>query len=73
MPLNRKTGHMPALGFGALIPDAATTINAPEKHWRAKRYRNEREVGEPCRQDLPLEELRVMKSIAFKPDRASMK
>jgi alcohol dehydrogenase (NADP+) len=45
---------MPVLGFGTLIPDAATTINATkdalEAGFRhidcAERYRNEREVGE---------------------------
>jgi alcohol dehydrogenase (NADP+) len=26
IPLNHGAGHMPALGFGALIPDAAVTI-----------------------------------------------
>jgi hypothetical protein len=28
IPLNRGAGHMPALGFGTLIPDAAVTITA---------------------------------------------
>ncbi|GAB2923087.1 aldo/keto reductase [Paraburkholderia jirisanensis] len=45
---------MPALGFGTLIPDAATTISATRsaleagyRHFDcAERYRNEREVGE---------------------------
>ena len=54
MPLNNGSGHMPALGFGTLIPDAAETItatrNALEAGFRhfdcAERYRNEREVGE---------------------------
>ena len=27
-PLNHGAGHMPALGFGTLIPDAALTITA---------------------------------------------
>ncbi len=44
---------MPALGFGTLIPDAATTISATRdaveagfRHFDcAERYRNEREVG----------------------------
>ena len=32
MPLNRGTGHMPLLGFGTLIPDAAATIEfKPDK------------------------------------------
>ena len=54
MPLNHGTGQMPALGFGTLIPDAATTIiatrDALEAGFRhfdcAERYRNESEVGE---------------------------
>jgi alcohol dehydrogenase (NADP+) len=25
-PLHHGTGHMPVLGFGALIPDAAATV-----------------------------------------------
>jgi diketogulonate reductase-like aldo/keto reductase len=52
--LNHGGGQMPALGFGTLIPDAATTISATgyalEAGYRhfdcAERYRNEREVGE---------------------------
>ena len=28
IPLNYGAGHMPALGFGTLIPDAAVTITA---------------------------------------------
>ena len=27
-PLNHGAGHMPALGFGTLIPDPAVTITA---------------------------------------------
>src|SRR4051794_31784764 len=54
MPLNHGTGHMPVLGFGTLIPDAAVTISATRgaleagfRHFDcAERYRNEREVGE---------------------------
>jgi alcohol dehydrogenase (NADP+) len=46
--------HIPALGFGTLIPDAAATITATRdaleagfRHFDcAERYRNEREVGE---------------------------
>ncbi|HUB81655.1 MAG TPA: aldo/keto reductase [Bryobacteraceae bacterium] len=53
IPLSHGTGQMPVLGFGTLIPDAATTItatrNALEAGFRhfdcAERYRNEREVG----------------------------
>ncbi|MGB8890024.1 MAG: aldo/keto reductase [Candidatus Korobacteraceae bacterium] len=54
MPLNNGAGHIPALGFGTLIPDAAETITATRdaldagfRHFDcAERYRNEREVGE---------------------------
>src|ERR1700677_160633 len=54
MPLNNGSGHMPALGFGTLIPDAALTktatgeaLEAGVRHFDcAERYRNEREVGE---------------------------
>jgi alcohol dehydrogenase (NADP+) len=54
MPLNHGAGHIPALGFGTLIPDAAVTISATTaaleagfRHFDcAERYRNEREVGE---------------------------
>lgn len=54
MPLNNGGGHMPALGFGTLIPDPAVTITATRdaleagfRHFDcAERYRNEREVGE---------------------------
>jgi alcohol dehydrogenase (NADP+) len=51
--LNHGAGHMPALGFGTLIPDAAVTITATRdaleagfRHFDcAERYGNEREVG----------------------------
>ncbi len=54
MPLNNGADHIPALGFGTLIPDAAETITATRdaldagfRHFDcAERYRNEREVGE---------------------------
>jgi alcohol dehydrogenase (NADP+) len=54
IPLNHGAGHIPALGFGTLIPDAAVTISATTaalqagfRHFDcAERYRNEREVGE---------------------------
>ena len=54
MPLNHGAGHMPVLGFGTLIPDAATTISATRdaleagfRHFDcAERYRNEHEVGQ---------------------------
>jgi alcohol dehydrogenase (NADP+) len=55
--LNRGGGRMPALGFGTLIPDAATTTRATRealeagyRHFDcAERYQNEREVGEALR------------------------
>ena len=54
MPLNHVAGHMPVLGFGTLIPDAAATISAARdaleagfRHFDcAERYRNEHEVGQ---------------------------
>jgi alcohol dehydrogenase (NADP+) len=54
MPLNHGAGQMPVLGFGTLIPDAATTMSATRgaldagfRHFDcAERYRNEREVGQ---------------------------
>src|SRR3981189_641817 len=60
MPLNHGVGHMPVLGFGTLIPDAAATISATRdpleagfRHFDcAERYRNEREVGEALRAAL---------------------
>jgi len=60
MPLNHGGGHMPVLGFGTLIPDAATTISATRdaleagfRHFDcAERYRNEREVGEALQAGL---------------------
>src|SRR5260370_7146327 len=53
IPLNHGAGHMPALGFGTLIPDAAVAITATRdaleagfRHFDcAERYGNEREVG----------------------------
>jgi alcohol dehydrogenase (NADP+) len=53
MPLNHATGHMPVLGFGTLIPDAATTTSATKEALEAgfrhidcaERYRNESAVG----------------------------
>jgi alcohol dehydrogenase (NADP+) len=53
IPLNHGGGHMPALGFGTLIPDPAVTISATRdaleagfRHFDcAERYGNEREVG----------------------------
>ena len=60
MPLASGSGHMPALGCGTLIPDAAETITATKgaleagfRHFDcAERYRNEREVGEALRAGL---------------------
>src|SRR5579862_3635327 len=54
IPLNNGSGHIPALGFGTLIPDPAVTITATRaaleagfRHFDcAERYGNEREVGE---------------------------
>ena len=34
IPLNNGSGHMPALGFGTLIPDPAETITATRARWR---------------------------------------
>jgi alcohol dehydrogenase (NADP+) len=60
LPLNNGSGHMPVLGFGTLIPDAAVTIsatrNALEAGFRhfdcAERYGNEGEVGEALKAGL---------------------
>jgi alcohol dehydrogenase (NADP+) len=60
IPLNQKAGHMPALGFGTLIPDAAVTktatrdaLDAGFRHFDcAERYRNEREVGDALQAGL---------------------
>jgi alcohol dehydrogenase (NADP+) len=59
-PLNHGAGQIPALGFGTLIPDAATTVSATRaaleagfRHFDcAERYRNEREVGEALQSGL---------------------
>jgi alcohol dehydrogenase (NADP+) len=53
IPLNCGAGHIPALGFGTLIPDPAVTMTATRgaleagfRHFDcAERYGNEREVG----------------------------
>src|SRR5215471_18274755 len=53
IPLSQRAGHMPALGFGTLIPDKAVTITATRdaleagfRHFDcAERYGNEVEVG----------------------------
>jgi alcohol dehydrogenase (NADP+) len=60
MPLSHGAGQIPALGFGTLIPDAATTISATRdaleagfRHFDcAERYRNEREVGQALQAGL---------------------
>ena len=60
MPLKNGAGHMPALGFGTLIPDPAVTktatrdaLDAGFRHFDcAERYRNEREVGEALQTGL---------------------
>jgi alcohol dehydrogenase (NADP+) len=60
LPLHNGAGHMPALGFGTLIPDAALTKTATRdaldggfRHFDcAERYRNEREVGEALQAGL---------------------
>lgn len=60
MALRHHSGAMPAVGFGTLIPDAATTISATRdaletgyRHFdAAERYRNEREVGEALQAGL---------------------
>jgi aldehyde reductase len=60
IPLNHGAGHMPALGFGTLIPDAALTITATTdaleagfRHFDcAERYGNEREVGKALQEGL---------------------
>src|SRR6195952_1087712 len=60
VPLNHGAGHMPVLGFGTLIPDAAITRSATTdalaagfRHFDcAERYRNEREVGEALQAGL---------------------
>jgi alcohol dehydrogenase (NADP+) len=59
-PLSHGAGHIPALGFGTLVPDAAVTISATRdaleagfRHFDcAERYRNEREVGEALQAGL---------------------
>ena len=60
IPLSNESGHLPALGFGTLIPDPAVTISATRdaldagfRHFDcAERYRNEREVGEALQAGL---------------------
>src|ERR1700677_3923313 len=60
MPLNHGAGHIPALGFGTLIPDPGVTMSATRsaleagfRHFDcAERYQNEREVGEALQAGL---------------------
>ena len=61
--LRHGAGEIPALGFGTLIADPATTINATRgaleagfRHFDcAERYRNEREVGDALQAGLAAE------------------
>jgi len=60
LPLSGKSGNIPALGFGTLIPDATetriATRTALETGFRhldcAERYRNEEQVGEAIRESI---------------------
>jgi aldehyde reductase len=60
LPLNFGAGHIPAIGFGTLIADAAVTITATTaaleagfRHFDcAERYLNEREVGQALQAGL---------------------
>jgi alcohol dehydrogenase (NADP+) len=60
MKTTNNSIHMPVLGFGTLIPDAAATISATRdaleagfRHFDcAERYRNESEVGEALQTGL---------------------
>jgi alcohol dehydrogenase (NADP+) len=60
IPLLNGAGHIPALGFGTLIPDTAVTksatreaLDAGFRHFDcAERYRNESEVGEALQAGL---------------------
>src|ERR1700744_5553152 len=62
IPLNNGSGHMPALGFGTLIPDPSTTISAAKaavvagfrQFDCAERYRNEREVAQGLQAGLAM-------------------
>ena len=57
IPLNNGSDHIPALGFGTLIPDPAATKEAVKTSMQvgfrqfdcAERYRNEEHVGEAMR------------------------
>ena len=73
MPLNHGGGHMPALGFGTLIPDAAVTktatrdaLEAGFRHFDcAERYRNEREVGEALQAGLAAARDRARRHLCY--------
>jgi len=60
IPLNNGVGHIPAVGFGTLIPEAAVVISATRdaleagfRHFDcAELYRTEREVGEALQAGL---------------------
>jgi alcohol dehydrogenase (NADP+) len=66
IPLNHGSGHIPALGFGTLIPEPAVTISATRdalqagfRHIdRAERYGNEREVGKALQAGLAAQEIK---------------
>jgi len=63
IPLNFGAGHIPALGFGTLIPEPAVTISATRDALAAgfrhidcaERYGNEREVGSALQAGLAAE------------------
>jgi alcohol dehydrogenase (NADP+) len=63
MAPNSGSGHIPALGFGTLIPDPVLTrtatrdaLDAGFRHFdSAERYRNEREVGEALRAGMAVD------------------
>src|SRR6202012_2441704 len=60
IPLSHGVGHLPALGFGTLIPEPGVTLSATRdaleagfRHFDcAERYRNESEVGEALQAGL---------------------
>jgi alcohol dehydrogenase (NADP+) len=62
IPLNNGLGHIPALGFGTLVPNPATTITATRdalvagfrQFDCAERYRNEREVAQGLQAGLAI-------------------
>src|ERR1700727_2312399 len=62
IPLNNGVGHIPALGFGTLVPDPSTTDSATKdalvagfrQFDCAERYRNEREVAQGLQAGLAI-------------------